>query len=700
MQSNHYVTTALCLGLHLLTFASPTNAEAPPHETSWIGNSFGGGPRGKWVQNFVFMMAVNADGRCFTCSHWDEAHREAGIYQDGDVVGNCKGAIGDAVAANGRFVFLGDGGRARPGEPGGATVKQFTFEGSPTKVTFPLKNMARALAANEQVLVAADAVDNRVHVFEVEGGKLLRSLDVEKPGAVAVTAAGDMWVVTHITRQAFDGRYWMVDRDRPAKVLHFDKDGNKVPGEVTGDSPDWKPTCLAFDNAGRLMVGDDGPRHQVLFYDVTAEPKLVSAFGAKGGIGSGTPGEVAPDKLWGITGVGTDKAGNLYVSQSEQGCVIRSFAPGGKLRWELMNLIFVDCAGFDPASDGADVYGKQEHWVMDYSKPAGKEATLKGYTLDATKYPQDPRLWMANDGHALMTADVRRLNNGKRYMFLTGMSSENLAIYRFDGEVAVPAGLILKKRYNSRAAPGYPPHQPDKGEWIWRDANGDGKFDAGEFAQPPNAQSYAERWNWWVDSRGDVWTDLPNGIRRLPLQGFDDHGNPIYTYESAEVIPFPEPFNRVNRIEYEPATDTMYLTGYTADAPYNGKFWKEAGRVTVRYDDWSKPARKARWTLKHQWEEGRPYATPHSISVAGDRLFVGYFHRGGPVIDRVYDALTGKLVGEIKPGAEVGGVIGDIDAVQAIRAVRRKDGTYLILQEDDRYGKVVLFRWNRGEPSP
>jgi hypothetical protein len=35
-----------------------------------------------------------------------------------------------------------------------------------------------------------------------------------------------------------------------------------------------------------LMVGDDGPRPQVLFYDVTAEPKLVSVFGAKGGIGS------------------------------------------------------------------------------------------------------------------------------------------------------------------------------------------------------------------------------------------------------------------------------------------------------------------------------------------------------------------------------------------------------------------------------
>ena len=73
------------------------------------------------MQNFMFTSAVNAGGRVFTASHWDEAHRESGIYENGDVIGNCAEAIGEAVAVNDTHVFVG----AKNG------IKQFTFEGSP-----------------------------------------------------------------------------------------------------------------------------------------------------------------------------------------------------------------------------------------------------------------------------------------------------------------------------------------------------------------------------------------------------------------------------------------------------------------------------------------------------------------------------------------------------------------------------------------
>ena len=45
------------------------------------------------MQNFMFTSAVNAGGRVFTASHWDEAHRESGIYENGDVIGNCAAAM-------------------------------------------------------------------------------------------------------------------------------------------------------------------------------------------------------------------------------------------------------------------------------------------------------------------------------------------------------------------------------------------------------------------------------------------------------------------------------------------------------------------------------------------------------------------------------------------------------------------------------
>ena len=48
-------------------------------------------------------------------------HRESGIYENGDVIGNCAEAIGEAVAVNDTHVFVG----AKNG------IKQFTFDGSP-----------------------------------------------------------------------------------------------------------------------------------------------------------------------------------------------------------------------------------------------------------------------------------------------------------------------------------------------------------------------------------------------------------------------------------------------------------------------------------------------------------------------------------------------------------------------------------------
>lgn len=670
-------------------------ADVAPVVTSWCGNSFSGANR-KWVQDFVFAMAVNARGRCFTCSHWDEAHRESGIYQNGDVVGNCARAIGEAVAVNGAYAFVADTSGGKSG-PRRSLVKRFTFDGKFTDVSYPLRNAARALAANDQVLAVSDSVDDQVLLIDLATRKQAVSIPVHGPGALALTDEGDVYVVSNIGRQAYDGRYWVIDPERPARILHFSKTGEKLPDEITQEAT-WKPTCLALDNRGRLMVGDDGPRHQIEFYSLGESPREVMEFGQRGGISAGTPGEVRPDKFWGITGCGMDQEGNIYVAMSEQGCILRKLRPDGTLGWELMNLNFVDVDDFDPTSDAQHAYGKQEHYVMDYSRPAGREWRFQGYTLDATRYPEDPRLWMANDGHALVSPFMRRLRNGKLYMFLCGMSSENLAIYRFDGEVAVPAGLILKKHYQSRGAADYPPYQPSDGEWIWRDANGDGRFGADEFTQPPGARNHVERWNWWVDSNGDIWTDGERNIRKFPLEGFDGHGNPIYSYKSEQDIAFPEPFNRVNRFEYFPESDTMYLTGYTREMPYDGKWWKEAGRITVRYDNWSMPTRSARWELKHHWETDRPFATPHSLAVAGDYLFVGYFHRGGPVVDKVYNAQTGQFVGDLRPGPEVGGVIGDIDTVQGIRAFRRSTGEYLIFQEDDRLGKVVLFRWTPTGP--
>lgn len=84
--------------------------------SSWIGNTYGGknssfgtpdpnDPNDKWIQDYIDCMTVTEDGTCYTASDWDEAHREFGIYKDGDVLGNQD--MGITCGTDGGFTIVG-----------------------------------------------------------------------------------------------------------------------------------------------------------------------------------------------------------------------------------------------------------------------------------------------------------------------------------------------------------------------------------------------------------------------------------------------------------------------------------------------------------------------------------------------------------------------------------------------------------------
>src|SRR5271166_4780181 len=85
------MTNIVVLLLSALAAGEPTRAETQPnaeplqYRTSWVGNTFGGGP--KWVQNAAESMQVLPDGTLLVGSFWDEGGREAGLYRSGDVGG-------------------------------------------------------------------------------------------------------------------------------------------------------------------------------------------------------------------------------------------------------------------------------------------------------------------------------------------------------------------------------------------------------------------------------------------------------------------------------------------------------------------------------------------------------------------------------------------------------------------------------------
>jgi len=706
-----------------LSTQSQSNAPSPiPADTSWIGNTFGRADN-KWVQMDARGMYVASDGTVYTNTFWEEGAREAGIYKDGDVRDQLDdthgwGRLGgSAVTANSEYVYMamqqGDEVSPRTGYPPKGTtwygVRRYKNDGTGSSAPFTGGNGydgsmllvqsltdgtadVRGLAVDSaDRLYVSDGYDNQIKVYDANTMDSITSWSVDSPRQLAVGDDDTLWVI-----QEDDGA------SKP-KILHYSNDGTLLPQQI----PDIAaPAALSVDKQGRLLVADNGPDQQIKIYaDLKNKPTLAGTLGERGGIFSGTPGEVEPLKFNGLTGVGSDEAGNIYVSYNGMGpdpdstkygtgLVLQSYSPSQQLNWELLGLEFVDNADVDPTSDGQDVYTKNEHFRMDFSKPGGQQWNYTGYTLNPFKYPDDPRLHLSQS-HT--SAPFYRRIQGKPFLFVTDMYSGMLRIYRFDpatdGEVAIPSGLFAKDHLNDSS---WPSHQPAAGEWIWRDGNGNGSFDSGEYdSRNPSDTPYL--WGWWVDNEGDVWqANRDNkGIRHFPLQGLDEHGNPIYTYASMQTISSPKPFDEpggdLQRIEYDSENDTMYLGGYTSANPNPGDdqgFWGLVGKVVVRYDDWSRGNRTPRWQVVLPYSKEQ---MPKAMSVAGGKLFVAYVYTAEV---HVYDAETGAPQGVISPGPEVGSTSGWVDIPHGIRAYQRSGGEYLIFVEEDAYAKVIMHRWD------
>jgi hypothetical protein len=417
----------------------------------------------------------------------------------------------------------------------------------------------------------------------------------------------------------------------------------------------------------------------VLFYDVrnVGQPRLVRTFGEYGGIGSGTPGVIIPTKFWGIRGLGMDAEGNLYVAMSEQGSVLRSFTPAGKVRWELHGEFFCDVAVADPADDAATVWGIQERYRMDWSKPPGEDSKWVGYTLNRHRYPNDPRgLMHVKQGgeHGLTSPQIVYLE-GRRFLFVGGMFASNfINIFRFDGEIAVPSGLILQWANNLyRTEQKWPPNKP-AGTSIWRDLNGDGEYQAQEFA--PN-NNRVKPGPFWVDQKGNIW--MAYGFFRYDFQGLDEHGNPIYSADKITVLDPPQGVSRIARAVYLDDSDTLIVA-------QEGKNMRHLDRIFI-CRDYLAGNRK---TISFAPGAGDRTG---SVTAVGDYVFSGGWQERGRIwVNRLGD---GAEVGILEPNATVGGVenTGWIDLLTGITAFQRDNGEYLVFVEENYKAKSLIYRW-------
>ena len=636
----------------LLLYAAPLRAELTPpsgtYTTSWIGNTFGGdgGPNGsgRWIQDGAAKIAVSPDGVVFAGVGWDEAGRCAGLYKEGQTNRALLqekrpdhkdtawgwGTANNAVAISGDTLYIGNTGkqlirfRWTPGDIDSARYLDST--------EMPENIVGMAANRKQIALLYKDAVELR----RAADLSVLKRVALSNATDAAFAPNGSLWLLA-------DSQIRRIDATQDAKA--------ETPAAVPLDA--GQPAAIAFDAHGRLIVCDNGPRQQVLFFDVKAAPKLVQTFGAAGGLRAGIPGQAKPDKLFALRGAGTDAQGNLYVGMSfdpspNGNFYLRSFTPSGKLRWEVYAASFVDTFGFLTGSDGKTVYSRTGIYDLDLNqtKP-GTEAALRALTLDPLQAAGDDRTRYG-------CAALPRVIGGKPALFCIGQYAGGYRIY-------VPE--------NAKSQ-------------IYRQVDRIGA---------------SEQWAWDVTENGDIWHgDAPEKtIRRYPFGGWTKDGKPIYNWTTPQTWKWPEGWDTIRRIKYVPQNDTLYLTGYLTGQKI--ETWGVVGATARRYDGWLSGKPVLRWTSDlprdgNTDKEGP--ITPQGMDIAGDYMFCGMVKpTAGREVVNIVRLSDGKFAGTLVPGPALGDQQGWEDMPYSVQAAKRKNGEYLILAEEDFRAKNILYRW-------
>jgi hypothetical protein len=715
----------------LIVSVSFACAGAPPvlhptmdYTSGWIGNSLnvvtpGEDKKGqpdfsyKWVQKDGNGLAVTPDGTCYATSGWDEAGKGVGIYKDGDDLGKCQGISvgGKGIAVDDKYVYASTTTRQPKGSPMLFTIGRWHLDGTAAPLDQPA-TFARepsGIASYNHALYVADYAANSIRVFDPETFAETGKIACDQPFRIAFDSKGRLWVI----HRANTG-----EPNQPATISEYNVATGAPTGRVIDDANG--ATALATTPDGLLLVA--GPHQQVLKIDISgAKPNVIGAVGVKDGIYADPPGEMGPGRLLGLWGVGCDAKGGIYtlgrLIDIGTGTDLRAFSTDGTQKWQLSSVGFTDCVGVDPTSDGLDVYTRSCHFVLDPSQPPGRQFTWKGYTVDPAY--DDGRITdhASRSGFCWTTPIMRRLN-GRLYQFEN--SGPYFGIFRKGpGETFIPSGIIsLAPPWLLTVKTGghehdldWPPQQPmvpaapattpatpvstnaapemSKTLWLWRDTNGDGKFQTDEFQSfPDRVKEINDVADSWVDNKGDIWlAGNHNTIWRLPMRGFDAQQNPIYGWDKSVRADGPAEFKDLRRLIYDSDTDTMVLAGISAGnkTPLH---WGCIGDLVICYQHWSDPAKSAiKWKLSVPQDPAKPDLFFPAMSIAGDRVYL---------IQRfcnrvwVFNNDDASYIGMITTTPETG-TSGWCDMNHGIEAWQRKDGSAFVFTEDDYRPKIRFY---------
>ena len=569
------------------------------------------------------------------------------------------------VAADTNYVFWGTPGKGilRSGHGGG---------GAGAYTTFLDGKIITGLFVKNGKLYVSNFSDGKIHVFDIATMTEVRSWPCPNPTRLAVDHAGNVWVIrwdAASTQKPHEGSVWWGD-----KMVSFSSTGTPGP-EITDFE---KPLALAVNQSGQLLVGGLNEHSQIWIYDISGAPAKVGTFGAPGGIFSGTAGAfTSSPKLHWIKAIAVDASDNIYTGCTYGtfwGNCIEKWNPTGALQWRLFAGTSLDSAGLDPEND-TEVYSKYHHYSLDYAKTApGTEWSLKGFTVNRFKYPNDPRIDQNSDvGSRALGAGAWRIG-GKLFVGRSSQEGYRFELYRqetaTDGEVLVPsfrmgAGGDTNNHF----------YNPQTKTWIHK---------------PKKDGLYNQYWN--IAKNGDLFTiGDPQTIIHYKFGGLDDHGNPIWDASNATASVVSE-FKPARRLVYDSDADVMYMAGDVKD-----QNWGSFLRVK-KFPNWSTGNRTSSFTAELPYQD-KEYAgnsnyggaQPASFSVAGDYIFILY----GVGHVRILSKTDGSLVGTLRQNVNGWkGSDGQVDAAYGMTVTKRSNGEYVILFENAAWANIMMTRWS------
>lgn len=697
---------AAAAALVAVATAAPAQNLPGTFSTAWVGNT--GGTPDSHVMHTVDNAFVLPDGKVFAICEWDEGGANVSLFQNGVVMpkfletgtGSWGRMSGKAITADGTYVYQAFSQDAGYGEPPRypATgskwhcVRRYFHNGQPAPFPggFGYENSNNGntagsmlkvsdtktpvgMVVHQQKLFVADPTGNGI-IKVYDAANLaqtpIRTFSVSSPGLLAVDSQGYLWMLQKDLR----------------RLVRFSQTGVMQAQQITLPAS-VNPTAFCIDKDDRLLLADAGQDLNIkVFANILSSPTPAGTFGTTRGIYSGASGVEGPLKFTHPTGVGTDAAGNIYVCNSTTGASVESYTASGTRNWRLDGLVFTAVGDLDPTTM-SDVYLFNRRLKVDLSQPSGAPWQPYGYTLDPFRYPNDPR---GPAGNIFMTSSLIRYVSGRKLLYTSDMYAGTLSAFRFDGEIAVPAGFFTVGTASEGA---WPPNHPTGKEIAWVDGNGDGQMQGNEYDAKNADNNYGR--GWWVDEAGGLWKTLrERGVRYFPCQGVSSAGVPQYSYATSVLYPIPaNTLVDLQRICYDAAQDALYLTGWAAGDNGGERFWWSAGSAVYKFSRWKQGNRTPDWKIALEPASGQDKLRTKSFVVEGDYLFAALGNVENKGVINVYKIADGQFIGALQAGPEVGGVTGWTDINIAVTARRNSNGQYNILMEENGFGKVLLYRW-------